>query len=88
MKKSVLFLALAATVAFTSCSSDDDGDSNSSCNTCTIELEGISSTTEYCDNGDGTMTATTDGVEQNVPLNGISFASFISIIEASGGTCN
>ncbi len=84
--KKVLFSALVLGLLFTtSCKSDDDnGDTAPTCETC--EILGISS--EYCDNGDGTMTVTTAGQEQSVDLNGSSFADFVAALEASGATCN
>lgn len=84
--KKVLFSALVLGLMFTtSCKSDDDNnDAAPACQTC--EIIGISS--EYCDNGDGTMTVTTAGQDQSVDLNGSSFADFIAALEAGGATCN
>ena len=53
MKKAVLFLALAATVSFTSCSKDDDNE----CKSCTASNQKV----EICDNGDGTYELTVGG---------------------------
>ena len=54
MKKSILFLALFATVAFTSCSKDDD---DNGCKSCTAADQKV----EICDNGDGTYDLTVGG---------------------------
>lgn len=57
MKKTLLFFALAAAVAFTSCSKDDD---DNKCDSCTAQGQKI----EICDNGDGSYTiSTNDGAE-------------------------
>ncbi len=60
MKKSFLFLALAATFAFSTCSSDVDG--GYSCESCMAQEVSV----EICDNGDGTYTPTVDGVWQTL----------------------
>ena len=52
MKKVVLFMALAATVAFTSCSKDDDDENK--CESCTANDTKV----EICENGNGTYTLT------------------------------
>ncbi|SHG57378.1 hypothetical protein [Flagellimonas flava] len=80
MKKGVLFTALIATVLFTGCSKDDDN-GGGSCRVCSIELLGVNTSTEYCDNGDGTLTATTDGQEETVDLDGVSFDTFINQLD-------
>ena len=56
MKKPILFFALAATLIFTSCKNDDDGDSKI-CESCTV----LGSTGKLCDNGDGTVTESVEG---------------------------
>jgi len=85
MKKIILTVAVICSALFVACSSDDNGDDNSQvCETCTIEAEGITVETEYCDNEDGTVTATTQGQEQIIELNGISFEDFIEGIELLG----
>lgn len=89
MKKLFLSLTLAsAFFAFTSCSSDDDSSSSSECKVCDLELLGQATTTEYCNNGDGTVTVITMGTEQSVDLEGMSFSDFIAGIETLGATCN
>ncbi len=79
MKKVVLFMALAVTVAFTSCSDDDD-DNEKKCASCS--LLGIS--VEACDNGDGTVTITTAGQSETLSseeLDGISAAEYVKALE-------
>ena len=87
--KNLLTIALFATaLVFTACSSDDDSTSSSNeCKTCEIDLLGTLTSTEYCDNGDGTMTVTIDGQEQTQDLDGVSFNEFISVLELIA-TCN
>lgn len=58
MKKPLLFLALAATVAFTSCSKDDDDNKCESCSANDTKVE-------ICENGDGTYTLTVGGEESD-----------------------
>ncbi len=73
MKKVVLFIALMSTVAFTSCSNDDDDVKK--CASCS--LLGIS--VEACDNGDGTVTVTSAG--QSETLSGESAAEYVKALE-------
>ncbi|NRR91424.1 hypothetical protein HSX10_07595 [Winogradskyella undariae] len=92
MKKIILSFAVIAAIGFTSCSSDDDssdGGSDSACQTCDLEIFGFATSTEYCDNGDGTYTYTTEGqsVTEDLP-EGTSFDDIISAYEAAGATCN
>lgn len=86
MKKFMLSMAVLAAISFTSCSSDDDAVDN--CATCGIDLLGVVISSEYCDNGDGTMTVTVEGVSETVDLQGQSFDAFIQGLELSGATCN
>lgn len=89
MKKLLLSVSLlAAFFAFTSCSSDDDSSSANDCLVCDLELFGQATSTEYCDNGDGTVTVISMDQEETVDLEGNSFSDFISGIEALGATCN
>jgi len=53
-------MALAATLAFTSCSKDDD-DTNK-CESCTANETKV----EICENSDGTYTLTIDGEQSSV----------------------
>ena len=90
MKRFMLSMAVIAALAFTGCSSDDDSDSGggNDCTTCELDVLGTVISSEYCDNGDGTMTVTTEGQEQTVDLEGQSFADVISGLELAGATCN
>lgn len=56
MKKSILFIALAATISFTSCSKDDDKKCES-CDALSLQI---------CDNGDNTYTFTSDGTSETL----------------------
>lgn len=93
--KKLMFMALATGLfAFTSCSSDDDGDGGevaTGCQTCTTSVEDTTSVTEFCDNGDGTVTATVVGTGSAtiISLDGTSFSVFISTMEqVTGAECN
>jgi len=86
MKKIMLMACAAGLFAFTSCSSDDDNDGSSNCQTCTVTFEGSTNTTTYCDNEDGTYTITLeDGTEttQDIPED-VSFDEFIASQEQLG----
>ncbi|MGB1307771.1 MAG: DUF6252 family protein [Oceanihabitans sp.] len=56
------------------------------CQTCT--LAGIPIDTEYCDNGDGTITVTIAGNSTQADLGGLSFAEYIAEQENLGFTCD
>lgn len=85
MKKIIASALLIGVLAFNSCSSSDDSkeESSSDCRTCEV----FTLTQEYCDNGDGTVTITTNGQEETEDLDGATFAQFILGIELLG-TCN
>lgn len=89
MKKVFLSFALVA-AAFVSCGDDDNGDSNGPvCQTCEVELLGVPIVSEICDNGDGTVSITTDGETQTQTLEeGQTYAQIIAGFEATGATCN
>lgn len=56
------------------------------CQTCT---GGTFPSTEYCDNGDGTMTVNISGFPAtNLDLAGITFSDYIASLESSGLTCD
>ena len=56
------------------------------CQTCT---GGVAPATEYCDNGDGTMSVTISGFPAtNLDLAGTSFNDYITGLESSGLTCD
>lgn len=86
MKKIMLMAFATVFFAFTSCSSDDDGNTSSSCEICTVTFEGSTSTTTYCDNEDGTYTITLeDGTETTQDIPGdVSFDEFIASQEQLG----
>ena len=89
MKKFMFLALMIGALGFHSCGSDDDGNQNQNeCQTCDLELLGIVISSEYCDNGDGTMTVTSEGQEETVDLEGLSFDAFISALEQIGATCN
>ena len=82
-KKIMLMALFVGALSVTSCSdSNDDQDSLDDCKTCT--------TSEYCDNGDGTVTVTSNGQEETVDLQGLTFAAFIETVKIAlpGTTCN
>lgn len=81
-------MAVLAAISFTSCSSDDDAADVNPCATCGFDFLGVVLETEYCDNGDGTVTATVEGVEETIDLQGQSFEAFIQAFEAAGVNCN
>ena len=90
MKKFMFVLAVISAINITACSSDDDGGSetqgNSDCETCNLELLGESLTTEFCDNGDGTITVTVFGeseiedLEQKYLVGGLSWCDAKQIL--------
>lgn len=94
MKKFTLLALAIGLFAFTSCSDDDDGGGgNSDCVICSMSMEGGSIDTEYCDNGDGTMTVTLRSggqevsQEQDIP-EGVTFDDYINGQEQAGADCN
>lgn len=86
MKKLVLSAAILGLIFTTSCSKDDDG-GGKVCETCNMSLMGTSITTEYCDNGDGTMDVTVNGETETVNLEGVSFNDYIDTMRQTG-MCN
>ena len=87
MKKIILSIAMFSTIYFTSCSNDDNVASQQ-CRTCELDALIAVITSEYCDNGDGTMTVTTQGESEIVDLEGQTFDATISALEQIGATCN
>jgi len=89
MKKLISSALLIGVLAFNSCSSSDDSkdESSSDCRTCDLEFAGQSITSEYCDNGDGTITVTTLGESETESLEGISFAQYMELV-GTLSTCN
>lgn len=82
--KKLLFGALVMGLAFTSCKKDDDGDSRN-CKTC--EMAGTGGALEYCDNGDGTVTISSNGQSQTTNLEGITFNDYIAALQQIGFSC-
>lgn len=86
MKKTIfsVVMVLATLFSISACSSDDDASGNDNeCKTC----DALLFTIEYCDNGDGTVTATTLGESTVTDLGDITFAEFIEQQEQAGITC-
>ncbi len=78
MKKVFLLMAIAATVSFVSCSSDDDS-SGSNCNTC--------GSIKTCDNGDSTYSITVEGETttlKEADLNGLGFDNYVKLLCLTG----
>jgi hypothetical protein len=88
MKKLILSAAVIATITFSACSSNDDDDDESNCKTCEQSVGNTSVEIEYCDNGNGTYSSTTNGQTRSLDLKGASFSQFISAAEDGGATCN
>ncbi len=76
-------MLLLSAFALTSCG-DDDEDA-SSCQTCELELLGVSVSSEYCEDGDNVI-VTTSGVSET--LEGVSLDDIVAAQEAAGATCN
>lgn len=89
MKKIISFAVLTAALstALVSCSKDDDSSSSSNtpCTTCSLSAFGITTTTSVCDNGDGTLAVTINGVEQTVTA---SYDAYVQGLTAAGANCN
>lgn len=68
-------MALAGTVAFTSCSKDDD---DNKCESCSVE----DSKVEICDNGDGTYSFTIGGEKQE-PLEDLEGLTPKQVVDAT-----
>ncbi|RMA66039.1 hypothetical protein [Ulvibacter antarcticus] len=85
--KKLIFTALVIGLVATSCKKDDNGDEGSgACQTCVQAQSGAS--VEYCDNGDGTYSATTSGTTINSTLGGLTFGELITSLELAGVDCN
>ena len=90
MKKIILSIAMIATIAFTGCSDNDETDKK--CLSCEFSGLGVETPikTQYCDNGDGTMTITVKGIQtvtDDIP-EGSSFEEIIEAAKKQGTTCN
>ncbi|MEP0131847.1 MAG: hypothetical protein ABJJ25_10855 [Eudoraea sp.] len=87
MKRIKIAILAIGVLGFTACSSDDD-EVVENCETCSLTILDEEVISEYCDNGDGTVTITTAGVEQTEELEGATFDQFIAAFELLGATCN
>ena len=87
-KQIMLMVLFVGALSITSCSNSNDDESlMDDCQTCTTLLL---LTSEHCDNGDGTVTVTSNGQEETVDLNGVTFAVYIEGVKLAlqGTTCN
>lgn len=89
MKKIILSVAMLTSLAFVACSDNDDNQKK--CISC--EYSGAGTTkpikTEYCNNGDGTMTITVEGIQtvtSDIP-EGSTFEDVIEAAKTQGTTC-
>lgn len=90
MKKLILFALLTSALFIISCGSDDDdGNEFSGCVVCTNTVATIETSTEYCDNEDGTVTKNPGETDENViTISAASFSEFVQgILDNFGGTC-
>jgi len=88
MKKVLFIIAMLISIAFISCSSDDD-EIQKACETCDVGvLVSIPAVTEFCDNGDGTITSTVFGESTTESLDGLTFDAFVANLKLLGITCN
>ncbi|MEZ4779649.1 MAG: hypothetical protein R2786_09740 [Flavobacteriaceae bacterium] len=88
MNKQNLIIALLVLTVVFSCKKKDDDGGGQACQTCTFDILGEDFTSEYCDNGDGTVTVTTEGQSQTTSMEGLTFTEFIAAFEQAGATCN
>ena len=88
MKRIKIAILAIGVLGFISCGSDDNGDAIDNCETCSLTILEQVVVSEYCDNGDGTVTVTTDGVEQTEELGDATFDQFIAAFELLGASCN
>lgn len=65
--------------SFISCSTNDDRED---CYNCDANLVlGVPVAIQYCDNGDGTMDVTTNGLTKEIDLQGQSFEDFMAVTQ-------
>ncbi len=89
MKKSIIIVIAIGMLGFAGWNkSDDDKIILNECQVCNLDLLGQSVASEFYDNGDGTITITTQGDVQTEPLDGVSFKQFIAAYEQLGANCN
>ena len=74
----MLFLSLAI-VSIMSCGTDE-----ATCETCTIDLLGVTTTVEVCEEGDD-LEVTTNGVSQTIT--GQSLDTYVGTLEIGGYAC-
>lgn len=90
MKKNILSIAMLTSIAFVACSDNDE--SQKKCISCEYSGPGTDTPlkTEYCDNGDGTMTITVAGIQtvtSEIP-EGSTFEEVVEAAKTQGTTCN
>ncbi|MGB5386856.1 MAG: hypothetical protein WBN20_08740 [Eudoraea sp.] len=88
MKRIKIAILAIGVLGFTACGNDDNDEIIDSCETCSLMIMDQEVVSEYCDNGDGTVTITTAGVEQTEDLEGVTFDQFIAAFELLGASCN
>jgi len=87
MKRLKIAILAIGVFGFAACGNDDNDEVIDNCETCSLSILDQEVVSEYCDNGDGTVTVTTAGVEQTEDLDGATFDQFITALELIG-TCN
>ena len=88
MKKSIFMALSIGFFCFVSCSKSDDKKALQDCQTCNLDILGEMISSEFCDNGDGTFTITSNGESETQDLDGATFQQFIDAYEQFGATCN
>jgi len=88
MKRIKIAILAIGVLGFTACGNDDNDEIIDSCETCSLMIMDQEVVSEYCDNGDGTVTITTAGVEQTEDLGDATFDQFIAAFELLGASCN
>jgi hypothetical protein len=88
MKRLKIAILAIGVLGLSACGNDDNDEVVENCQTCSLTIAIQQVITEFCDNGDGTVTATTAGVETTEDLEGVTFDQFIAAFELLGSTCN
>ncbi|MGB5228683.1 MAG: hypothetical protein WBN55_10500 [Eudoraea sp.] len=88
MKRIKIAILAIGVLGFTACGNDNNDEIIDSCETCSLMIMDQEVVSEYCDNGDGTITITTAGVEQTEDLGDATFDQFIAAFELLGASCN
>ena len=86
LKNTFLYLSVAGALFFISC--EDDNELFGECQVCTYDNMGVPNDIEYCDNGDGTIEVSENGVSETQDLGAVSFEQFIASQEQIGASCN